>query len=138
MRNFFKKIYIFFHGTRLFNRRVPFFKKIYPFTLSPLSYLSLLSPMWQKLPYICNKFFYYNNLSITFLNYRTIEKSPTFFPSWPREAARLWSSPLREVNWWSFANSYLVQDIGMGCSMVPTLHFGGTYPHLTPIKIWHV
>ena len=22
-----------------------------------------------------------------------------------------------------------------GCSMVPTLHFGGTYPHLTPIKI---
>ena len=40
----------------------------------PLS--SLLSPMWQKLPYICNNFFYYNNLSITFLNYCTIEKSP--------------------------------------------------------------
>ena len=32
--------------------------------------------MWQKLPYICNNFFYYNNLSITFLNYCTIEKSP--------------------------------------------------------------
>ena len=32
--------------------------------------------MWQKLPYICNIFFYYNNLSITFLNYCTIEKSP--------------------------------------------------------------
>ena len=41
---------------------------------------SLLSPMWQKLPYICNNFFYYNNLSITFLNYRTIEKSPMGSP----------------------------------------------------------
>ena len=42
-----------------------------PFTISlhPLSYL--LSPMWQKLPYICNKFFYYNNLNITFLNYKS-------------------------------------------------------------------
>ena len=48
----------------------PFLKK---FIRSP----SLLSPMWQKLPYICNNFFYYNNLSITFLNYCTIEKSPT-------------------------------------------------------------
>ena len=38
---------------------------------------SLLSPMWQKLPYICNNNFYYNNLSITFLNYRTIKKSPS-------------------------------------------------------------
>ena len=46
-----------------------------PSLLSPLS-PSLLSPMWQKLPYICNNFFYYNNLSITFLNYCTIEKSP--------------------------------------------------------------
>ena len=45
-----------------------------PSLLSPLS--SLLSPMWQKLPYIYNNFFYYNNLSITFLNYCTIEKSP--------------------------------------------------------------
>ena len=44
-------------------------------TLSPLS--SLLSPMWQKLPYICNNFFHYSNLRITFLNYCTIEKSPT-------------------------------------------------------------
>ena len=67
----------------------------FPFLISvhPLSYLlfpissllshplsSLLSPMWQKLPYICNNFFYYNNLSITFLNYCTIEKSPR----WPR------------------------------------------------------
>ena len=32
--------------------------------------------MWQKLSYIYNNFFYYNNLSITFLNYCTIEKSP--------------------------------------------------------------
>ena len=39
---------------------------------------SLLSPMWQKLPYIYNNFFWYNNLSITFLNYCTIEKSPVF------------------------------------------------------------
>ena len=38
---------------------------------------SLLSPMWQKLPYICNNFFYYNNLSIIFLNYRIIKKSPS-------------------------------------------------------------
>ena len=51
-------------------------------TLSPLS--SLLSPMWQKLPYICNNFFYYNNLSITFLNYCTIEKSPE------KSSGRLW------------------------------------------------
>ena len=29
--------------------------------------------MWQKLSYICNNFFYYNNLSIIFLNYCTIE-----------------------------------------------------------------
>ena len=43
-------------------------------TLSPLS--SLLSPMWQKLPYICNNFCQYSNLSITFLNCCTIEKSP--------------------------------------------------------------
>ena len=41
-------------------------KKIYPFTLSL---------KWQKLPYIYNNFFYYNNLRIIFLNYRTIEKS---------------------------------------------------------------
>ena len=42
--------------------------------LSPLS--SFLSPMWQKLPYICNNFCQYSNLSITFLNCCTIEKSP--------------------------------------------------------------
>ena len=35
-----------------------------PSLLSPVFFL--LSPMWQKLPYICNNFFYYNNLSITF------------------------------------------------------------------------
>ena len=45
------------------------------FTVHPLS--SLLSPMWQKLPYICNNFFHYSNLRITFLNYCTIEKSPS-------------------------------------------------------------
>ena len=44
------------------------------FTVHPLS--SLLSPMWQKLSYIYNNFFYYNNLSIIFLNYHTIEKIP--------------------------------------------------------------
>ena len=77
---------LFFHGTRLFKRRVCFFfthplsSLLSPFsyllslTLSPLS--SLLSPMWQKLPYICNNFFHYSNLSITFLNCCTIEKSP--------------------------------------------------------------
>ena len=48
----------------------PFLKN---FTRSP----SLLSPMWQKLPYICNNFFHYSNLRITFLNYCTIEKSPS-------------------------------------------------------------
>ena len=91
MENFLKNIYIFFFmelvSSRdefpLFEKTIsPFefwkddfgFKKIYPFTLSPLSYL--LSPRWQKLSYICNNFFYYNNLSITFLNYRTIKKSP--------------------------------------------------------------
>ena len=37
---------------------------------------SLLSPMCQKLPYICNNFCQYSNLSITFLNCCTIEKSP--------------------------------------------------------------
>ena len=63
-------------------RRVPFFKKfcrspsLLSLTLSPLS--SLLSPMWQKLPYICNNFFHYSNLRITFLNYCTIEKSPSY------------------------------------------------------------
>ena len=29
-----------------------------------------------KTTYICNNFFYYNNLRIIFLNYRTTEKSP--------------------------------------------------------------
>ena len=47
-----------------------------PSLLSPLS--SFLSPMWQKLPYICNNFCQYSNLSITFLNCCTIEKSPSF------------------------------------------------------------
>ena len=50
-----------------FENTILVLKKIYPFTLFP---------RWQKLPYICNNFFYYNNLRITFLNYRTIEKSP--------------------------------------------------------------
>ena len=54
----------------LFEKMILVLKK---FIRSP----SLLSPMWQKLSYICNNFFYYNNLSITFLNYRTIKKSPT-------------------------------------------------------------
>ena len=50
-----------------------------PSLLSPLSHplSTLLSPMWQKLSHICNNFFYYNNLSITFLNYYTIEKIPS-------------------------------------------------------------
>ena len=60
----------------------PFVISYHPisYLLSPLSHplSSLLSPMWQKLSYICNNFFYYNNLSITFLNYCTIEKSPCF------------------------------------------------------------
>ena len=34
--------------------------------------------MWQKLSYICNNFFHYSNLSITFLNYCNIEKSPEY------------------------------------------------------------
>ena len=55
------------------------------FTLSSLSYL--LSPIWPKLPYICNKLFYYNNLNITFLNYRTIEKSP----QWPTMAYKVFN-----------------------------------------------
>ena len=59
-------------------KRFWFKKKNYPFTLSH---------RWQKLPYICNIFFYCNNLKIIFLNYRTIEKSPTIDgshiqPSW--------------------------------------------------------
>ena len=62
-------------------------KKIYPFTLSP---------RWQKLPYICNNFFYYNNLRIIFSNYRTIEKSP-YFCSW----ANVWySTPLKSSRPW--------------------------------------
>ena len=58
-----------------FIRSLSLLSRISSLTLSPL--FSLLSPMWQKLPYICNDFFYYNKLSITFLNYCTIEKSPT-------------------------------------------------------------
>ena len=51
----------------------------------------LLSPRWQKLPYICNNFFYYNNLSITFLNYCTIEKSPyIFFFLWYGTMPSIW------------------------------------------------
>ena len=69
-KNFFKIIYIFFFMELVSSRdEFPFLKN---FTRSS----SLLSPMWQKLPYICNNFFHYSNLRITFLNYCTIEKSP--------------------------------------------------------------
>ena len=81
-----KKILIFFNGKETISLLNYFFllnenkiifwkddfgfkKKNYPFTLSL---------RWQKLPYIYNNFFYYNNLRIIFLNYRNIEKSPIF------------------------------------------------------------
>ena len=87
--NFFIKKYIYFFRELvswrdefllkfLWNlKRWFWFKK--KLSVHPLSYL--LSPRWQKLPYICNNFLYYNNLSITFLNYRTIEKSPKLLGS---------------------------------------------------------
>ena len=104
MGNFFKKIYIFFMELVSWRDEFLFLKKNFR---SPLSYLlspisSLLSPMWQKLPYIYNNFFYYNNLSITFLNYRTIEKSPEILiiksmdgslcPSWTSCIYSAWAS----------------------------------------------
>ena len=35
---------------------------------------------------------------------------------------------------WVPKNNPSHNHIKKGCSLVPTLHFGGNYPHLTPIK----
>ena len=84
MFRIFLKLYIYFFSwnSSLEETSLLFFTHpLSSLTLSPLSSLlsplsSLLSPMWQKLPYICNNFCQYSNLSITFLNCCTIEKSP--------------------------------------------------------------
>ena len=97
----------------------PFFKNFTrsPSLISPLSHplSSLLSPMWQKLLYICNNFFYYSNLRITFLNYCTIEKSPLIlsFGWWHGNELDLCffidlAYLLRAISIWDFEGCYVV------------------------------
>ena len=81
---FFKEIYFFFMELVSWRDEFPFkrfhllkFEKMILVLKKFIRSPSFLFPRWQKLLYICNNFFYYNNLSITFLNYRNIEKSPT-------------------------------------------------------------